>query len=323
MIKRDARFLAEWLEFHHSLAGASSFTVYDHSSVDAPELGRVLAAYVGPHQRRSGGAAASADPWLELVAWPPHTRAEAALLAGQRVWSHPGEARLMRQGLEHCRAVMRGGGNPIGCQEAARADCFARHGHHAAFLAFIDTDEFVVAPRGAALAALSDLRRAHPGAAAFYLPSITWGSSHLTDLPAGRLVVETFTRRAPFEELGDDAAAMTRRIANCSVRTRSYPNRTLCTVDHGKHIYANRSAVFDMSDAGGGGGGRRGFVERLRGLPLAAVTVPRGGPLRMHHYQHRGLADLAARGADWGKSLNVEQAQVRACTRAVCVWGGG
>lgn len=309
MVRRDARFLPEWLEYH-SLQGASSFTIYDHgSSDDARELGRTVAAYTAGRDAEPLSALS-----IELVGWPPHTRAEGAMLSAQRRWADPREGRWMRDAVSHCRKSATVGGNPIGCQVAAQADCVARFGRRAAFLSFTDTDEFFLAPPGGrnrssssssstVVEALSALKRDNPTAEAFYMPSTTFGSGGLAAIPAGALVVETFTRRAPFEELGDDAEGITASLPACSQRTRSFPDRTMCTVDHGKPIYAGRKAAFRV----GGGGGD--FAERFRTVPVPSVTVPRNGRIRLLHFQHRGLDDLAARGKLWGKGLNVEQAR--------------
>jgi len=298
-IRSDARFLMEWIEFT-SLMGATSFTIYDHSSRDSAELGPVIAAYTGAHT-----LGRSRVPDVEVIGWPPHTRVEGEALAAQRHWLHPKEATYMREGLDYCRrAVKDVHHNPIGCQIAAKADCLARHSRHHSFLSFHDTDEFFFSSAPSVIGALQQLKRQHPAAQAVYMPSITFGSMRLQRLPPGALVVETLTRRAPFEELGDAAAKITASIRNCSLPTTSFPDRTLCTVDHGKHIYTNRSAVFVVDD-----GPTKGFMERFQNVPFVSLPLSRVGPVRLLHYQHRGLADLAARGKLWGKSLNVEQAE--------------
>jgi hypothetical protein len=301
----------EWIEFT-ALMGAGSFTVYDHASRDGAELARVLAAYTGPH--------AAGSPRVEVVAWPPRSRAEGDLLAAQRHWAHAEEADHMRDAIEFCRGpAAAGAGHPIGCQIAAKADCFARHmggGHHD-FVSFHDTDEFIfsLAPGGVP-GALAALRAHHPRVDAFYLPSITFGSMQLRRIPEGQLVVETFTRRAPFDELGDDAAAVAASIANCSKPARSFPSRTLCTVDHGKHVFARRPAVFLVGPTLHATQEPDAFMDRFQHAAFTERALPRSGPVCNFHYQHRGLADLAARGRLWGKALNLEQA-----LRAPGFWG--
>lgn len=298
MIRMDARFLMEWIEFH-IIMGVTSFTIYDHQSRDATELGKVMAAYTGPHSAVR----------VEFMGWPPHTRADGSLLAAQRHWQDPHEAEYMLAALANCRDFhLEKAPNVFGCQVAARADCLARNKQHHTFVSFTDTDEFFFG-RPSAAKALLLLHEHHPQADSFYIPSITFGSMLLEGVPDGALVIETFSRRAPFVELGDDVKAVTQSISACSKRSTEFPSRTMCTVDHGKFIYVNRTYIFQV---GGKSplewSGLADFTWHFDHAPSRVQHVERNGTLREFHYQHRGEKDLAKRGELWGKRLNIEQA---------------
>jgi hypothetical protein len=218
----------------------------------------------------------------------------------QRQFVYDEEAELVEKMIAMCRHAMEHNGNLVVCQHAAQADCLARNQWHRNFTSFSDVDEFYhgVPSMTRALASIlktsSKLHR-------IIVPSTVFGSSNINNLPHSALVVESFTRRAPFKDLGDDDEAIRSSIANCSAKVPSNPRLGMCDVTHGKSIHLNNHELFGR-DAKLGASGRYGSGDMVSGNAL------RHGTVKMLHYQHRGLEDLLRRGKLWGKTTMYEQA---------------
>ncbi|WP_374442547.1 glycosyltransferase family 92 protein [Stella sp.] len=134
IFKNEARYLSEWLEFHH-LVGVRRFFLYDNGST---------------------------DDWRAAIA-------DSGVGARVTVLDCPGPTR----------------------QLPAYADCLARFGDAARWIAFIDLDEFLFAPDGD-LPARIEAYRDHPAVAVNWM---VFGSSGHELRPPG-LVTKAYRRRA-------------------------------------------------------------------------------------------------------------------------------
>lgn len=169
IVRDEAEGLAEWIAYHH-LIGIDHFVIYDNGSTDgtAALLDRFAAAGI-----------------LTRIDWPDRPPPQ---------WlRYPAMLRLLEQVPDPRQAPWRDLG-ALGPQITAYNDALSRFGDQAAWMLFIDADEFLLLPRDGHL--LPFLRRiCTPQIGAIGFNWRYFGSAG-QNRPDGRLVIERFTRCA-------------------------------------------------------------------------------------------------------------------------------
>lgn len=169
IVRDEEDGLAEWIAYHH-LIGIDHFVIYDNGSTDgtATLLDRFAAAGI-----------------VTRIDWPDRPPPQ---------WlSYPGMLRLLEQVPDAHRTPWENLG-VLGPQITAYNDALSRFGDQAAWMLFIDADEFLLLPQDGHLRSFLHL---------FNMPQVgaigfNWryfGSAGQMR-PDGRLVIERFTRCA-------------------------------------------------------------------------------------------------------------------------------
>ncbi len=169
IVRDEADSLAEWIAYHH-LIGVDHFVIYDNGSTDgtATLLDRFAAAGI-----------------VTRIDWPDRPPPQ---------WlTYDGMLRLL-DAVPDPRTASWGSLGALGPQISAYNDALSRFGDRAAWMLFIDADEFLLLPEDGHLTRFLD-RFPSPDIGAIGLHWRYFGSGGQIE-PDGRLVVERFTRCA-------------------------------------------------------------------------------------------------------------------------------
>ena len=185
MVKNEAKYIREWVEFH-SLVGVDHFIIFDNDSTDSLE-------------EALKGTIAN----VSIVKWPP-----ALWIPG-----NPYEEKCQgyKAGVNHDEWAF------SYCQIAAFHECIYRERGHSRWIAGVDVDEFYM-PRydDKRLYTLQDVLKAYDHLHGISFYSFVYGTNHLqTPIQPGELMIETHTLR------GDDDSFMKEFVDPFKVET--YP----------------------------------------------------------------------------------------------------
>ena len=185
MVKNEARYIREWVEFH-SLVGVDQFIIFDNDSTDSLE-----AALKGTIAN------------VSIVKWPP------------ALWTPGNPHEEKCQGYKD--GVYLDDWAFSYCQIAAFHECIYRERGHSRWIAGVDVDEYFM-PRydDKRLYTLKDVLKAYDHIHGISLDSFAYGTNHLqTPIQPGELIIETHTLR------GDDGACVKEFVDPFKVET--YP----------------------------------------------------------------------------------------------------
>ena len=173
MIKNEARYIREWVEFH-SLLGVNRFIIFDNDSNDSPHL-------------RLNESVAD----VQMVKWPPARWADE-----ENPHKKDCEAYTTRTRLEQFAYAA--------CQRAAFHVCIQNERNRSRWVAAVDIDEFFLPKYDEnGLHSLPDALARYEHLDGFFPNAFTYGTSGF-QYPIGEneLIIETHLLRAGMDEWG-------------------------------------------------------------------------------------------------------------------------